>query len=173
MQHVSFALAGTLVLFGFGAAGGQTQPQSKPAQTPQTAKSQTSKEAAQQVTVTGCLRQTSDDPKVFALVDAKAKQGAGGAQPTGTSGTAVRSPVFRLEDRGTPSLKPHVGSRVEITGTVTAAKDEKGADIVTTTRETIGVDTVTIRTIDLKPAPSFQVTSVKATGDCPTPKSKQ
>ena len=171
MQYVSFVLAGAVVLFGSGAAA-QTQPQSKPAQPPasETSKAQSSS-STQQVTVTGCLRQTSDDPKVFALVEAKPAKA--GDQPTGTSGTAMRSPLFRLEEPGTPSLKPHVGKRVEVTGSVVPAKDEKGADIVTTTRETIGVDTVTIRTLDLKPVPAFQVKSVKATGDCPAPKSKQ
>ena len=58
---------------------------------------------------------------------------------------------------------------MEVTGTATPAKDEKGADIVMSRRENIGVDTVTVTTIDLKPAPRLDVTSVRTVaGECPT-----
>ena len=176
MTHLSFIVAGALL---FGVQGSpQTPPpaqQSKPEQ-----KQQPSQRMGQQVTLTGCLRQTSDDPKLFALVDAKPSQQSGAQakagqekQATGTTGTATRAPFYRLQDPGTPSLKPHVGKRVEVMGTVTPAKDEKGADIVSVTKEqTITATTTTIRALDLKPAPLLNVTSVKATGECPATKSK-
>lgn len=175
MMHVSVVLSGAL-LFGAGAVA-QTPPatqQQKPQSSQQ--KPQSDQQMGQKVTLTGCLRQTSDDPKLFALVDAKPGQQAGAqakpGEPTGTSGTAgtaMRSPFYRLEDPGTPSLKPHVGKRVEVVGTVTPAKDEKGADIVTVTKEqTISATATTIRALDLKPAPLLNVTSVRATtGECP------
>ena len=169
MMNRSLVLAGTVV---FGAAvAAQTPP---PAQE----KPQSYQQAGQQVTLTGCLRQTSDDPKLFALVDAKPSQSAAQAKPgeeraTGTTG-AMRAPLYRLEDPGTPALKPHVNKRVEVMGTVTPAKDEKGADAVGVTKEeAIGVTTTTIRAIDIKPAPLLNVTSVKDTGDCPATKAKQ
>lgn len=186
MLNVTLVLAGTL-LFGAGPAA-QTPPPTQQQQTqPSKQKAEPSKQMGQQVTLTGCLRQTSDDPKLFALVDAKpgrksgAQAGAGAEkETTGTSGTtgkagsAARAPFFRLQDPGTPSLKPHVDKRVELMGTVTPAKDEKGADIVSITKEQmIGATTTTIRALDLKPAPLLNVTSVKATGDCPAAKAKQ
>ena len=171
MMNRSLVLAGT-VLFG-AAVAAQTPP------TGQQQKPQSYQQAGQQVTITGCLRQTSDDPKLFALVDAKPSQSAAQAKPgeeraTGTAGRAMRAPLYRLEDPGTPSLKPHVNKRVEVMGTVTPVKDEKGADVVGVTKEkTIGVTTTTIRAIDIKPAPLLNVTSVKETGDCPAAKPKQ
>ena len=180
MMHVSVVVAGTLL---FGAAAVAQTPQTPPAtqQKPQTAQQQpqSAQQMGQKVTLTGCLRQTSDDPKLFALVDAKPGQQAGAqanpGQATGTSGTAARSPFYRLQDPGTPSLKPHVGKRVEVVGTVTPAKDEKGADIVTVTKEqTISATATTIRALALKPAPLLNVTSVKATtGECPSGQPKK
>lgn len=179
MIHASLIVAGTLL---FGAPGLQTSPpaqQQKP--DPSQQKQQSAQRAGQQVTLTGCLRQTSDDPKLFALVDAKpGQQSAAQAKPAqeqetrGTSGTAARAPFYRLEDPGTPSLKPHIGKRVEVRGTVTPAKDEKGADIVAVTKEqTITATTTTIRALDLKPAPLLNVTSVTATGECQAAKDKK
>lgn len=96
-----------------------------------------------------------------------------GQQMSGNMG-AMQAPFYRLDDTGTPGLKQHVDKRVEITGTVTPAKDEKGADVVSVTQQkTIGITTTTIRAIDLKPAPTLSVKSVKATGDCPAAKPKQ
>ncbi len=118
----------------------------------------------QQVTLTGCLRQTSDDSRVFALVPS-----ADAAKTAGTTGTLGRSPLYRLEDKG-QNLKGHVGQRIEVTGKVTPAKDEKGADIIMSRSENIGVPTTTVTTIDLKPAPRLDVTSVrKVAGECPSP----
>ena len=180
MMHLSFIVAGALL---FGVQGSpQTPPpaqQSKP--DPSQQKQQPSQRMGQQVTLTGCLRQTSDDPKLFALVDAKPSQQASAQAKTGqeketagTAGTAARAPFYRLQDPGTPGLKPHIGKRVEVMGTVTPAKDEKGADIVTVTKEqTISATATTIRALDLKPAPLLNVTSIKATGECPASKSKQ
>lgn len=128
-----------------------------PTQSPASQSSQTL------VTLTGCLRQTSDDPKMLALVPS-----SDAGQPASTNGTMARSPLYRLEDKG-QNLKGHVGQRVEVTGNVTPAKDEKGADIVMSRTENIGIDTVTVTTIDLKPAPRLDVTSVKKVpGECPS-----
>lgn len=131
------------------------QAEQKPAQTPSA--------ESRSITLTGCVRQTSDDPKVFALVPA-----VDAAKPTGTTGAKATAPLYRLEDKG-HTLKGHIGQRVEVTGTATPAKDEKGADIVMSRRENIGLDTITVTTIDLKPAPRLDVSRVrKVAGECPT-----
>lgn len=49
----------------------------------------------QQITLTGCLQQTSDDARMFALVSSPDANKTGG-----TSGTMARSPLYRLEDKG-------------------------------------------------------------------------
>lgn len=139
--------------------GAQTTPQSESKDQQAT--------TAQQVTLTGCLRQTSDDPRVFGLVPSQDAQKEK-EQATGTAGKMARFPLYRLEDKG-QNLKEHVGQRIEVTGKVTPAKDEKGADIVMGRSENIGVPTTTITTIDLKPAPRLDVTSVKkVAGNCPS-----
>lgn len=191
MRSMTLLFTGAMALAAaaVGAQTPQTQPQQKPAAGMQQA--EPSKQAGQQVTITGCLRQTADDPKIFALVDAKPSQQSGaqmkpgeqrpgtqepgsqkpGEQAAGTTGRAMQSPFFRLEDMGTPGLKQHVDKRVEITGTIIPAKDEKGADIVTVTKEQApGVTATTIRAVDLKPVPTLNIKSVKATGECPAAK---
>lgn len=154
MNTATFAGAGLVGICAL--AGAQTSPAvQKPAQTPSA--------ESRQITLTGCVRATSDDPKVLALVP-----GVDAAKPTGTTGTVATAPLYRLEDKG-QKLKAHIGQRVEVKGTATPAKDEKGADIVMSRRENIGIDTVTVTTIDLKPAPRLDVTSVrKLAGECPT-----
>ena len=156
MQPMTFVLAGTATLFALGATQAQAQGQSP----------QPSPASPHAIAVSGCLRQTSDDPKVFALVGAKP---ASSGQQSASS-PAMRAPLYRLEDPGTLNLKQHAGKRVEIMGAVTPARDEKGADIVMGRAENIGIDTLTVTTIDLKPAPRLDVTSVKAVGECPAAK---
>lgn len=174
MQRVSYIVTCSLFILGVSSgmyAQSQAQPekQSEPQKKSQQAQQKSS--TAKQVTLSGCLRQASDSEKTFALVDPKPAGTTQKAdQPTGTAGTAGKWPVYRIEDPGTPALEPHVGKRVEISGTMTPAKDEKGADIVTWRGETIGVDTMTITAIDLKPAPRLDVKSVRAVGNCPAPK---
>lgn len=140
----------------------------------QAAQGQTEKKqqatTAQQVTLTGCVRQTSDDPKMFALVRSTDAQKD---KATGTAGSMGRFPIYRLQESG-ENLKNHVGHRVEIAGKVTPAKDEKGADIVSMRTENLGVPTTTITTVDLKPAPLLAITSVKqVAGECPEPAKKK
>ena len=107
------------------------------------------------------MRQASDDARLFGLVPSP------DANKTTTSGSLSQAPLYRLEDKG-QKLKDHVGYRVEVSGTVTPAKDEKGADIVVTRSARVGVSNTTVTTIDLKPAPRLDVTSVKrVSGDCP------
>lgn len=162
------------VMAGAGSIALAAQSTSGQSTTPQAA---TKAAQGKQVTLTGCLRQTSDDPRVFALVSSDKMATSTGStakptgttqKPTGTTGSAMTAPLYRLEDKG-QNLKQHVGQRVEVTGTVTPAKDEKEADIVMSRRENIGVDTVTVTTIDLKPAPRLDVTSArKVSGECPS-----
>lgn len=185
MPLFTAALAAALWL-GVSTAAAQTPPPSQPPQkpTPQTQKPSPERPAqaqGQRVTLTGCLRQASDDPKLFALVDVKpdqqsttGQQKPGMTQPgqkPGEQAHAAHAPFYRLEDPGTPSLAKHVNKRVRITGTAMPTKDEKGADIVALTKErSIGVTTTTIRAIDLRPAPRLGVTSIQEIGDCPAPK---
>lgn len=153
LAGIAIAGAGTIGLVGQSASA-QTGSQAQAGQ-------------AKQVTLTGCLREASDDPRVFALVPATDE-----AKPTGTTGSAATAPLYRLEDKG-QKLKGHVGQRIEVTGTVTPAKDEKGADIIMSRRENIGVDTLTVTTVDLKPAPRLDVTSArKVSGECPAAPAK-
>lgn len=173
MKYVRYVLVITVTLSG--TAWAQTPPPSSAQQKPPDAKTQ--KAGAQQVTLTGCLRQVSDDPKMFALVDAKPMTGSAQSKTgedknmSGGAAASTRAPFYRLQQGGTSDLKMHVDKRVEVTGTVTPAKDEKGADIVTYTKEqTARMTTTTIRAVDLKPAPLLNVQSVKATGDCPAGK---
>lgn len=146
------------VALGASVAASTTGAQSTTGQGGATAKQST----PQSVTLTGCLRQASDDARLFGLVPSPDAN-----KTTGTSGSLSQAPLYRLEDKG-QNLKGHVGYRVEVTGTVTPAKDEKGADIVVTRSERVGVPTTTVTTIDLKPAPRLDITSVKrVSGDCP------
>ena len=162
-------------------AGGATLLAQTPAQTgqqqPKTQQQQSMK--ASQVTLTGCLRQTTDDPNVFALVSAATDKGSAtgtsgtSAKGTGTASSMTKFPLYRLEDKG-QKLKGHLGQRIEVTGTVTPAKDEKGVDIIASRSENIGVPTTTITTIDLKPAPRLDVKSVrKIEGECPSAPAKK
>lgn len=142
-------------------------PVANATQQPQTGKVESSKTAtpsAQEVTLSGCLRQTSDDPGMFALVRA-----ADPASTTRSASSAAQSPLYRLDDKG-QLLKGHVGQHVEVRGTVTPAPDEKGPDVVTTRRENIGVPTTVVTTVDLKPAPRLDVKAVKRVpGTCAPP----
>lgn len=87
-----------------------------------------STEAAGKVTLTGCL-QADQSGSTFWLSDAtKGKaETTGTASGSGTAGSAEQkkamamAETYRLNPTGSVSLKPHVGHKVEITGTLADA----------------------------------------------------
>lgn len=100
---------------------------------------------ASSLTIEGCLQQTSDAPDAFVIRPSKESSAAW----TG------KAPIYRVS--GT-NLKAHVGHRVEVTGTVTASKDEKGVDAALAR---ITPDKTVVTTVDVKPAPLLAASNVK------------
>lgn len=93
--------------------------------------------------------------------------GTAGTQ-AGTTGTAATSGGaqagggwYRLAPGAQQDLKEFRGKRVEISGTVTPGRDEKGADIVI---HRIEPDRTTVTAIDLKPAPQLSINTIRAAG---------
>lgn len=97
----------------------------------QTPASQTSATAPGEITVTGCVERADQvagsataaatvDSLTFMLIHAQ-KGTATEAQPTATSGTKgdVKGSSYRL-DADVSTLNPHVGHKVEVTGTLAA-----------------------------------------------------
>jgi hypothetical protein len=145
--------------------------------------------ASQPVTFTGCVYETSDQSNLSALhrmndagsAATTQSNAQGNAQSSaGTSGTAGRSEsgaagtsgtragaadqngegaIYSLAQPTAQNLKPYVGRRVEITGTVKPGRDERGADVVIHRLEP---NRTVITAIDLKPAPQLVVTSIRA-----------
>jgi hypothetical protein len=122
-----FGLALLISATGIGVAL-QAQTPSTPTQTPSTSSN------ANKVTVTGCIQRASAQTPTgtsgtsgaavpdtqFILANASA-----GTSTAGTSGTANPSssamstaPRYRLDDGAESKITPHVGHKVEITGTV-------------------------------------------------------
>ena len=107
-------IAGTFMatVFAVGLSAQATSPQSQPAQE--------SKDAAKNVTVTGCLK-AGDTPESFMLSDLKwASDKAVGT--TGSAAPAISATSVKLV--GSPSsgkLADHVGHTIEVTGSIEKA----------------------------------------------------
>jgi len=96
--------------------------------------------SANKVTVTGCIQRSAVEAPTapggtsgvavpdtqFVLANATASP-----SPTGTSGTSssamTMAPRYRLADDAVMKITPHVGHKVEITGTIDAVSPSTGA----------------------------------------------
>jgi hypothetical protein len=114
-----------LVAAGFAVSlGAQTPPPSPQPSTPdqpKPAEKRMGSADAKSVTVTGCVRE-GDMPNSFVLANADVSSIPGlssGSSATGTSGSASTA-TLGLTSSGV-DLKPHVGHKVEVTGTVAPA----------------------------------------------------
>ena len=169
------------------AAAAQQQSQQPQQQQQQSQQQKPSASAqGQQVTLTGCVYQATDQPTTFALqrmdnMSGSSASGTSGSTAgssgatsgaasgaSGTTGAAAgareQGAWYRLSPSGTEDVKQYVGRPVRISGTVTPGKDEKGADVVV---HRIEPGKVTITTLDLKPAPQLQIQSIAAAqGQC-------
>ena len=120
-------LTGTFVAAAFAvglSAQSTTPPQSTPPQTPPAAPAaQESRDAAKNVTVTGCLK-AGDSADSFILSDLKFGTKDKGAGAVGTSGSAAppaaiaSATTLKVIASGSTKLSEHVGHTVEVTGTV-------------------------------------------------------
>ena len=96
--------------------------------------------SANKVTVTGCIQRAAAEAPTatsgtsgaaipdtqFVLANATA-----GTSPAGTSGTSssamTTAPRYRLDDDAVSKITPHVGHKVEVTGTVDSSSRSTGA----------------------------------------------
>jgi hypothetical protein len=109
-------IAGTFMatVFAVGLSAQTTPPQSQP---PQSQPAQESKDAAKNVTVTGCLK-AGDTPESFMLSDLK----WGSDKAVGTAGSpapAISATSLKLV--GSPSsgkLADHIGHTIEVSGSI-------------------------------------------------------
>lgn len=178
-----------------GQTGSSTDRQTSGAQSSQSTEQRVS--TGQQMTLTGCVRQTSDQPSTFALQQTgsgansadkeqmdrnKSNDAATGTSggsstasgATGRSGSASASgsnsgvPWYRLASKSAQQLSEYVNKPVRIVGTVAPGKDEKGADIMV---HRIEPKMVSVTAIDLKPAPQLTIQSISpGQGTCPSGK---
>jgi hypothetical protein len=150
-----------LALFVSAAVVGLTLQAQTPASQPQTTPSSSS---ASKITVTGCVqRATSDSPTgtsgstsaaipdtQFILANATAGSStAGTSGTTSSSSSSMTAPRYRLDDAEQAKIAPHVGHKVEITGTL----DDTSKS--TSPSATAGA------TSTAAPAPKLKVDSVK------------
>jgi hypothetical protein len=138
-----------LVLLVSAAGVGAALHAQTPTQTPPTSSS------ANKVTVTGCIqRAVAEAPTAtsgtsgaaipdtqFVLANATA-----GTSPTGTSGTSSSAmstaPRYRLDDDAVSKITPHVGHKVEVTGTVDSASRASGATSTGAAAPKLKVDSI-------------------------------
>jgi hypothetical protein len=127
----------------------QTEAPRPPAQQPMASDAFAQKPAtsADAISVTGCVREAVDQPRLFVLVSDPA------------SGAA--NPVYRLE--GTKvDLKTHVAHLVRISGTL--SKSMASSDTLS------GKVPASITSAEVKDTPKLMVTTVQPVADaCPTP----
>ena len=121
-----------------------------PTQTPTTSSS------ANKVTVTGCIQRAAVEAPTatsgtsgaaipdtqFVLANATA-----GTSPTGTSGASssamtTTAPRYRLDDDAVSKIAPHVGHKVEVTGTVDSSSRSTGATSTGATAPKLKVDSI-------------------------------
>ena len=108
----------------------RTPPQYPPASQPEkkAPAAKHSSTAGRSVTLTGCLREGAT-PGTFALSNVQWDRG--GSRTSGTSGRAPKggaagSDTVQLTPSANVDLKPHVGHKIEVTGTTTSAAGTTG-----------------------------------------------
>jgi hypothetical protein len=102
------------------------QPAKPPSESQQPAKPSESSSAANKVTYTGCVKPGSAPGSwILENAEAAAKPGAS-ASSVGTSGASKMT--FSLTPSSSVDLKPHANHKIEVVGTVSAAKPSASAD---------------------------------------------
>jgi hypothetical protein len=107
----------------------QASPQYPPSSQPEKKKStsKSTSDAGRAVTLTGCLRE-GDTPGTFALSNVQWDRG--GNRTRGTTGSTTRGTTGKDTVQLTPAsgvdLKPHVGHKIQVTGTMGYATATKG-----------------------------------------------
>ena len=126
-------------------AGDKPAPERPAAQqpaTPSAPPAPSASAAANKVTYTGCVKPgTSADSWI--LENAEAQKAGGAPSTVGTSGTPKMT--LNLSPAATVDLKPHANHKVEVTGTVSAAKpsaDAPAAGAAGAARQQFSVDSV-------------------------------
>jgi hypothetical protein len=137
-----------LVLLVSAAGVGTALHAQTPTQTPTTSSS------ANKVTVTGCIQRAAVEAPTatsgtsgaaipdtqFVLANATA-----GTSPTGTSGTSsamATAPRYRLDDDAVSKISPHVGHKVEVTGTVDSSSRSTSATSTGANAPKLKVDSI-------------------------------
>jgi hypothetical protein len=133
MRHylLAFAMAGAVALAATAGAQAPAQPSQTP-ETPQTMPGATTPEqGAPEVTIDGCLMREADvpgrEPNVaeragvtedYILTDAKIVEGSEGGTAEASGVAAAGESMYEVEGIDDEQLKQHVGSRVQIKGTL-------------------------------------------------------
>ena len=118
------------------------KPTAQQPATPSTPPAPAASAATNKVTYTGCVKPgTAADSWI--LENAEAQKAGASPSTVGTSGTAKMT--LNLSPAATVDLKPHANHKVEVTGTVSAAKpsaDAPAAGAASAPRQQFSVDSV-------------------------------
>ena len=126
------------------------------------------------ITLTGCVYQTSDDPRLFAFQristgsygSANLAISTFGGEP-GTAGVTKTRGWYRLSKNAIQDLRQFTGRRVSLKGTVIPGRDVDGAEVVI---HEILPDNVEVSAFDLRPAPELKIDTISAAqGSCNQP----
>jgi hypothetical protein len=126
------------------------------------------------ITLTGCVYQTRDDPRLFAFQristgsygSANLAISTFGGEP-GTAGVTKTRGWYRLSTNAVQDLRQFTGRRVSLKGTVIPGRDVDGAEVVI---HEIVPDEVEVRAFDLRPAPELKIDTISAAqGSCNQP----
>jgi hypothetical protein len=126
------------------------------------------------ITLTGCVYEASDDPRLFAFQristgshgSANLSLSTYGSGPGRIAVTATRG-WYRLSKNAVQDLRQFTGRRVSLKGTVTPGRDMDGAEVVI--HETLA-DEVEVKAFDLRPAPELEIDTITAAqGSCNQP----
>ena len=128
------------------------------------------------ITLTGCVYQASDDPKLFAFQristgfygSASLAISTYGSGP-GAAGVTKTRGWYRLSKNAVQDLRPFTGRSVSLKGTVIPGRDLDGAEVVV---HEILPDKVEmeVRAFDLRPAPELKIDTITAAqGSCNQP----
>ena len=128
------------------------------------------------ITLTGCVYQASDDPRLFAFQristgsygSASSTIGTFGGGP-GTAGVTKTRGWYRLSTNADQDLRQFTGRRVSLKGTVIPGRDVDGGEVVTheILPDRVGVE---VTAFDLRPAPELKIDTITAAqGSCNQP----
>lgn len=189
MKHLIATTAAASVLAFAVSAGAQTPATTDQQQTTTQSSTQTQTQTQTKMqaegsstTLTGCLQTAPGDASTYVLNILPAEGAAASASTAtaGTTGTTSSSTTmkmdaakhYRVTAPAEINLKPHVGHKVEIVGSVAATSGSTGSATASTTQSTqAGTETKTqssTASMDLKAAPQLTVKSIKhVAASCP------